>query len=135
MRAPSGGFAQGWAFLALTGESDRRRFWTSVPNAVEHCPELSPAPVIIVPLARERSYTERCTQPEKTSENPDTGPEFTVPYWYIVAGTASLLMLLTAVDRGLDACFFTISPPEVPVFRATFAVPEDYDPIGAVTVG
>lgn len=27
LRAPSAGFSQGWAFLALTDPADRRRFW------------------------------------------------------------------------------------------------------------
>ena len=34
-----------------------------------------------------------------------------MPYWHIDTGFAALLMLLTAVDEGLGACFFGI-PPE-----------------------
>jgi nitroreductase len=48
---------------------------------------------------------------------------------------ASLLMLLTAVDEGLGACFFGVPPERVAHLRAAFGVPEDYTPIGAITVG
>lgn len=131
LRAPSGGFAQGWAFLCLTSQVDRDRFWGAVPNAIDHCPGLLPAPLIIVPFAREESYVERYAQPDKAADH----PSFAAPYWYIDAGMASLLMLLTAIDCGLDACFFTISVPEIPGFRGVFGVPDDYDPIGAISIG
>jgi len=48
---------------------------------------------------------------------------------------ASLMMLLTAVDEGLGACFFGISPDQIAPFRAEFAIPDDYAPIGGITVG
>jgi len=35
LRAPSAGFSQGWAFLALTDPADRARFWPFVPTRVE----------------------------------------------------------------------------------------------------
>jgi nitroreductase len=48
---------------------------------------------------------------------------------------AALLMLLTAVDEGLGACFFGIMPDHLGPLRAEFGVPDEYDPIGAITVG
>ncbi|MDI5967933.1 nitroreductase family protein [Streptomyces sp. SL13] len=134
LRAPSGGFAQGWAFLALTEAADRSRFWECVPNATEHAPELQPAPLVVVPMAREKSYVERYSMPDKIEDDPD-GPRFSVPYWYIDAGMASLLMLLSTVDEHLDAGFFTIGVAEIPVVRDAFGIPEDYDPIGAIAIG
>ncbi|MFC6091669.1 nitroreductase family protein [Saccharothrix lopnurensis] len=131
LRAPSGGFSQGWAFLALSEPEDRRAFWETVPNAVAQAPELTPAPIVIVPLSHEKSYTDRYSQPDKTGDF--TG--FSVPYWHIDAGMASLLMLLTAVDEGLDALFFTIGVFEIPGFLDRFGIPVDYTPIGAIAVG
>ena len=58
-----------------------------------------------------------------------------VPYWHIDTGMASLLMLLTAVDEGLGACFFGIPPARTESFREEFGVPEEYTPIGAITLG
>jgi nitroreductase len=48
---------------------------------------------------------------------------------------ASLLMLLTAVDEGLGACFFGIMPEELQPFREEFGVPDEYAPIGGLTIG
>jgi nitroreductase len=48
---------------------------------------------------------------------------------------ASLLMLLTAVDEGLGACFSGIPPERLGSFRAAFGVPEAYTPIGCLTLG
>jgi nitroreductase len=44
-------------------------------------------------------------------------------------------MLLTAVDEGLGACFFGIPPDRIGSFRAAFGVPDEYSPIGCVSVG
>ncbi|MBO3681366.1 nitroreductase family protein [Streptomyces sp. NEAU-YJ-81] len=134
LRAPSGGFSQGWAFLALEDYGDRKKFWDCLPNAVSHAPELQPAPLIVVPLAHEKSYLDRYSLPDKMEDNP-SGPGFSVPYWYIDTGMASLLMLLTAVDEYLDACFFTIVTPEIPGFLEQFDIPTEYEPIGAIAVG
>jgi nitroreductase len=48
---------------------------------------------------------------------------------------ASLLMLLTAVDAGLGACFFGIPVERIPVYREAFGVPPAFSPIGAISVG
>lgn len=58
-----------------------------------------------------------------------------MPYWDVDTGFASLLMLLTAVDVGLAACFVGIRPERIDAFRSAFDVPEPYRPIGFVTVG
>jgi nitroreductase len=48
---------------------------------------------------------------------------------------AALMMLLTAVDERLDACFFGIQPDCIAPFRSEFGVPEEYSPIGGITIG
>ena len=50
------------------------------------------------------------------------------------------VMILTIVLQNPHlyvgvACFFGIAPEHVPGFKAAFGVPEEYAPIGAVTVG
>lgn len=57
------------------------------------------------------------------------------PYWDIDTGFATLLMLLTAVDRGLAACFFGIPVQRLGAVQEAFGVPPQYRPIGALTVG
>jgi nitroreductase len=136
--APSAGFSQGWAFLVLDEPEDVRRFWTTTtPGDATDSAWLAgmrTAPVVIVPLTSEQAYRERYAEPDKGGTPPQE-QRWPVPYWYVDAGMASLLMLLTAVDEGVAACFFGIPPERVETFRAEFGVPEDHAPVGAVTVG
>lgn len=134
LRAPSAGFSQGWAFLALTDPTDRARFWRFVPTRVEQTPTMQDAPLVVVPLAHKAAYLNRYAEPDKGWED-RAEARWPAPYWHIDTGMAALLMLLTAVDEGLGACFFGIMPEHLQPFREEFAVPEEYAPIGAITVG
>lgn len=134
LRAPSAGFSQGWAFLALTDPADRARFWPFIPTRVEKTPTMQDAPLVVVPLAHKAAYLERYAEADKGWTD-RAEARWPAPYWYIDTGMAALLMLLTAVDEGLGACFFGIMPQFIEPFRAEFGVPADYDPIGAITVG
>lgn len=134
LRAPSAGFAQGWAFLALTDAADRARFWPFVPHRVEQTPTMQDAPLVVVALSSKTAYLDHYAQPG--APWPDRSEDhWAAPYWHIDTGMAALLMLLTAVDEDLGACFFGIMPENLGPFRAEFAIPAGYDPIGAVTVG
>ena len=48
---------------------------------------------------------------------------------------ASLLILQTAVDEGLGSCFIGVPPDQDAAVRAAFAIPDDFDPVGVVTIG
>ncbi|HEX4214121.1 MAG TPA: nitroreductase family protein [Candidatus Dormibacteraeota bacterium] len=138
LRAPSAGFSQGWAFLVLEAPTVRGRFWAAVSGPEEDdsmwAAGLRRAPLIIVALSHKEAYLDRYAEPDKGWEDRDEG-RWPVPYWDIDTGFASLLMLLTAVDEQLGACFIGIQPERIHPFRATFGVPEPYAPIGFVTVG
>lgn len=138
LRAPSAGFSQGWGFLVLEQEADRDRFWRSAtpPDQPEQrwLVSMRRAPLIIVAHSNKRIYLDRYTEPDKGWTDRDEG-RWPVPYWDIDAGFASLLMLLTAVDEGLGACFFGIPPERIDQYRSEFGVPAEYTPIGAVSVG
>jgi nitroreductase len=138
LHAPSAGFSQGWAFLVLEGAEETERFWAATwsggDRAAFRWQGLFSAPVIIVPLSHKQAYLDRYAEPDKgvTDRRESFWP---VPYWDIDTGMASLLMLLTAVDRGLGALFFGIFPPHLDAFRSAFDVPEAYTPIGAIALG
>jgi len=136
--APSAGFSQGWAFLVLESAEDRDRFWTSTagkrPQLTKWLEGMRTAPLIIVAFSHKDAYLDRYAEPDKgwTDRSEARWP---VPYWDIDTGMASLLMLLTAVDEGLGACFFGVMPEQVDEFRAEFGVPEAFTPVGAISVG
>jgi nitroreductase len=139
IHAPSAGFSQGWAFLVLEDAADRERFWAAstpsdagVPNS--WLTGMSRAPLIIVPHSNKSVYLDRYAAPDKGWTDRDEA-RWPVPYWDIDAGFASLLMLLGAVDAGLGACFFGIPPQSLATYREAFGVPQEYQPIGAITVG
>jgi nitroreductase len=139
LHAPSAGFSQGWAFLLLDEPAAVERFWaaTTPPDAGVADSWLAGvrrAPVIIVPMSCKRVYLERYAEPDKGWTDLDER-HWPVPYWDIDTGMAALIMLQTVVDEGLGGLFFGISPAEILSFRAAFDVPDDYTPIGAISVG
>lgn len=137
-RAPNAGFTQGWAFLVLDTPDDVALFWESTGAAAgtgnAWLDGMRTAPVVIVPLASKAAYLDRYAEPDKgwTDRSEDRWP---VPYWHVDAGMAALLILQTAVDEGLGACFFGVPGEHVDVFREAFGVPDTYAPVGAITVG
>lgn len=137
-RAPNAGFTQGWAFLVLDTPEDLALFWESTgaePDTHNAWLDgMRTAPVVIVPLTSKAAYLERYAEADKgwSDRRDDHWP---VPYWYVDAGMAALLILQTAVDEGLGACFFGIPAQHVDTFRASFGVPVDHRPVGAITVG
>lgn len=108
LRAPSAGFSQGWGFLILDTPADVARFRDAVRPDVE---------------------------PERWFAANVHAPLLIVPHSHKDAYLAALLMLLTAVDADLGACFFGIPPDRVGRFREAFGVPPQFAPIGAISVG
>lgn len=137
-RAPNAGFTQGWAFLVLDTPDDVERFWESTgADPAQHNAWLDgmrTAPVVIVPLTSKDAYLDRYAEPDKGWTDRASG-RWPVPYWWVDAGMASLLILQTAVDEGLGACFFGIPGEHTDSFRAAFAIPDDHSPVGAITIG
>jgi nitroreductase len=137
LRAPSAGFSQGWGFLVLDTPAGVARFRDAVR------PESNPenwfaanvdAPLLIVAFSSKDVYLDRYAQPDKglTDRSESWWP---APYWDVDTGFAALLMMLTAVDAGLGACFFGLPVERIDAFRREFGVPPQFNPIGAVSVG
>jgi nitroreductase len=137
LRAPSAGFSQGWGFLVLDNATDIARFRDAVR------PESDPegwfaanfdAPLLIVAHSNKDAYLDRYALPDKgfTDRSDAWWP---APYWDIDTGFASMLMLLTAVDAGLGACFFGMPIERIDAYREAFGVPSRFHPIGAMSMG
>lgn len=136
LHAPSAGFTQGWAFLVLEEQADRDRFWavTDTDEPDDWSTGMRRAPLLVVTLSHRDAYLDRYAEADKGWTDRDEA-QWPVPYWHIDTGFAALLMLLTAVDAGLGACFFGVPVEQIPAFRAEFRVPAAYLPIGVVSVG
>lgn len=138
LRAPSAGFSQGWSFLVLTAPEDRERYWAVTADADGPADgwltRMRTAPLIIVALSNKSAYLDRYAQPDKGWADRDES-RWPVPYWDIDTGFAALLMHLTAVNEDLGSCFFGVPAARLPAFKDAFGVPDEYHPIGALTVG
>jgi nitroreductase len=137
-RAPSAGFSQGWGFLVLDTPEDVRRYWAVTTGEEDEVDGwlagMSRAPVIVLPCSNKQAYLDRYTEPDKGS-TPAEQQEWPVPFWHMDAAMASLLVLQTAVDAGLGACFFGVPTDVVGAVREAFGIPTEFKPVGAITIG
>ena len=133
LRAPSAGFSQGAAYVVLESPAERDRFWTATagsrpPN--DWLDRISQAPLLITCWCNESAYRERYAEGDKAPADP-----FSAPYWYVDGGMGALLILQTAVDEGLGACFFGVPPDRVEAVRTALGVPDGWQPVGVISVG
>ena len=138
--APSAGFSQGWAFLVLDTLADVRRWWQVTTDPADlAAPDrwlagMMRAPVLIVPCSSKAAYLRRYAEKDKGWADQDEA-RWPVPFWHMDAAMASLLVLQTAVDAGLGACFFGIPVEKEAAVREEFGIDPDFDPVGVITVG
>jgi nitroreductase len=137
-KAPSGGFSQGVRFVVVTDPENRRRIagLADEPYYVDLGYEqwISRAPVHIVVAMREDDYHDRYKEPDKLEDGQEM--QWRVPWWWVDAGKAMMLLLLAAVDEGLGAGLFGLYPPENnDRLREVFGIPDDFEVVGVVTVG
>ena len=134
-RAPSAGFSQGQSFVVVTGPDLRaavaRACGEDAAAARGLPPWVSTAPALIVPCVRPADYVARYDEPDKLrSRRP---ADWDVPWWWVDAGQALMLLLLGAVDEGLAAGLLDVADREA--LRAALDIPADVTPLGVVTVG
>jgi FMN reductase [NAD(P)H] len=137
-RAPSAGYSQGQRLLVVTEESGRAEIarilgdagWTQ-PDDRE--PWLESAPVHVLVCVREADYHDRYLRPDKLHDGEEI--DWPVPYWYVDAGAALMLVLLAAIDEGLAAGVSGVPRDAAAALRSSFGVPEDVDVVALVTVG
>ncbi len=84
---------------------------------------------------RESDYHDRYQEPDKLQED-EAEIEWPVPWWWVDAGKAMLLLLLAAVDERLAAGLFGLFPADNnDRLRDLVRLPEDVAIVGVVTVG
>jgi nitroreductase len=136
-RGPSAGFSQGFGLLVLDDPDDIARFRSA------STPEADPenwfaatfdAPLVVITCSNKNAYLDRYAQPDKGFVD-RSDAWWPAPYWDIDTGFAALLILLTAVDEGLGACFFGIPKTRIDAVHEAFGIPLEFHPIGAITIG
>jgi nitroreductase len=136
--APSAGKTQGWHLIVLEG-AETARFWdiTLPPmrRGAFRWQRLLDAPVIAIPLADPRAYTERYSEEDKKATGLGTSTEaWPAPYWTVDASMSVMLMLLAAEDAGLGALFFGVFKGERQL-RRTLRIPPYLQVLGAIALG
>jgi nitroreductase len=135
-KIPSAGHSQGLRLVVVTDADTRQAIadLAGEPGYVEMGmePWISRAPAHIVVGVREEDYHDRYREADKLT---DDGVEMNwpVPYWFIDAGAAVMLLWLAALDEGL-ACgvFGTHAWDEL---RDLLGMPSDVTPVAVLTVG
>lgn len=137
-RAPSGGFSQGQRFVVVTDPERKRAIAQTVGEEfyVEQgfAPWISGAAALVVVCTREEDYHDRYRQPDKVDEAGQE-IEWPVPYWYVDAGKAAMLVLLAAIDEGLAAGVFGVPAERMSEFRELLKLPDDVAVVEVITLG
>jgi nitroreductase len=136
--APSAGFSQGMRMVVITEAATRQRIaeFADEPYYIErgYEPWISRAPVHVVVALREDDYHDRYTEPDKLENGEEI--EWPVPWWWVDAGQAMLLLLLAAVDERLGAGLFTLYPKENnDRLRTLLGMPADLAVVGVIALG
>jgi FMN reductase [NAD(P)H] len=137
-KAPSGGFSQGLRLLVVTADGTRRAI-AGLAQEEEYVrlgfePWISRAPVHVVVATREDDYHDRYRQPDKLDESGEE-VEWRVPWWWVDAGAAIMLLLLAAVDEGLGAGLFGLVGDDNDRLHELVGMPADLEVVGVVTIG
>jgi nitroreductase len=137
-RSPSAGFTQGWDFVVLRTAAQRALFWAATTDPLAD-PDpwlqgMRSAPALILCLSDPNRYLDRYAEPDKGWTDRDEN-RWPVPYWDVDTGMAALLLLLSAVDNGLGACFFGVQPQDRAGVLEAFGAPADRRIVGVVSLG
>jgi nitroreductase len=134
-RGPSAGFSQAQSFVVVTDPAQRAALAERAGEPaylLEGYPAwLSAAPALVVVCTSQEPYERRYAAADKAVVGDPAG--WPVPYRYVDAGCALMLLLLAAVDEGLAAGFLGVH--RVPGIRDLLGIPPEVEPIGIVTLG
>ena len=141
LRGPSAGFSQAQSFVVVTEPVARARIAELAGEPAYllrgYPAWLSAAPVLVVCCTSQVPYDRRYAEADKAAAAGTRGrADWPVPYRYVDAGCALMLLLLAAVDEGLGAGFLGIHRIDsVGALRGLLGIPSEVEPIGIVTLG
>lgn len=131
-KAPSAGFTQGSVMAVLEG-GNRDLFWR-LADPRGRKPAESRAPVVILPLASKEAYLRRYGERDKMATGLSREDEWPAPYWTVDCAFAAMTIMLAATAAGLGCWFFGIFTGTEELLRQ-LALPQEYEPIGAICIG
>jgi FMN reductase [NAD(P)H] len=88
-------------------------------------------PVLV--CVREGDYHDRYRLEDKLVEGEEI--DWPVPYWFVDAGAALMLVLLAAIDEGFAAGVSGVPREAAAELRSSFGIPEDVEIVALVTIG
>ena len=136
-RAPSAGYSQGQRLLVVTEDEGRAVIARLAGSGWATDEKLEPwvdsAPVHVFVCVREADYHERYQQADKLVDGQEI--EWPVPFWFVDAGAALMLILLAAIDEGLAAGLSGVPKELADRLRASFGIPDDIVLVAHVTIG
>jgi nitroreductase len=138
-RAPSAGYSQGQRLLVVTEPQGRQAIidafaageWQAGEDGLE--PWLQSAPVHVLVCTREDDYHDRYRKEDKLVGGDEL--DWPVPYWFVDAGAALMLVLLAAIDEGLAAGVSGVPHAVADRLRSELGVPGDVTVVALVTIG
>jgi nitroreductase len=137
-RAPSAGFSQGTSVVVVTDEALRREIAERSGEASYVAegwpPFMSTAPVHLVVCVDEGAYHRRYTEPDKLEVGGGQEIRWPVPFWWIDAGCALMLVLLAAIDEGLATALWG-DPHQDDWLPDLLGLPAGVLPLGITAVG
>ena len=133
---PSAGYTQGQDFILVTDQEARRAVAQlageeSYVQGGFH-PFISGAPALIVPCTNEAAYHRRYREADKLMED-GSEIDWPVPYWFMDAGCAVMIILLGAVNEGLAAGFAEVW--DLDALRRLLGIPAEAMPMGVIPLG
>lgn len=134
--APSAGFTQGQSFVVVT-RADLKQAIAELCGEAAYVASgfdrfISGAPVLLIPCTSEAAYHRRYQEADKRMDD-GSEIEWPVPYWHMDIGCAVMLVLLAAVDVGLDAGF--AGAHDLHALRALLGIPPEITPVGVIPIG
>ena len=130
-RAPSAGFSQGQRLLVVDDPALLTQLGSTDSDELEPWFESAPAHVLV--LTRETDYHERYTKDDKLQAGREI--DWPVPFWFVDAGAALMLVLLAAIDEGLAAGVYGVRVEDEPRWRELLGIPDDLRIVAGATVG
>ena len=134
-RAPSAGFSQGQRLLVVTEPQLLEELATREREfrAADVEPWFDSAPAHVLVLTREQDYHDRYRKADKLHDGEEI--EWPVPFWFVDAGAALMLVLLAAIDEGLVAGVYGVPVDQEPGWRELLRIPDELRIVAGVTIG